>query len=146
MSLKKFIVISGMSGVHKIVGNRSNGIIIENIDSKKRKFVSARSHQFTPLESISIYTSDNDTVPLSDVFKTISENLEQNPLPSSKMTSDEAFSFLEKTLPNYDKDQVYFSDVKKLVKWFSFLNERELLDFSEEEVLEEAEEENKTEE
>lgn len=135
MGLKKFVVISEMSGVHKMLGNRSNGLIIEDVDSGKRKFVSARRHQFTPLDSISIYTNDGDTVPLVDVFKAMQEKQESTPVPanSNKLTSKEAFDYLGEILPNYDPDQVYFSDVKKLVKWFSFLNQRDLLDFTEEE-------------
>lgn len=145
MSLKKFVVISEMSGVHKMIGNRSNGLIVENFDSKKRRFVSSRKHQFTPLDSISIYTNDGNTVPLKDVFQAMSENLETTPLPSNKLNSKEAFAYMEVILPNYDQDQVYFSDVKKLVKWFAYLNERDLLDYSEEEE-EETNEEAKEEE
>lgn len=148
MSLKKFVVISELSGVHKMIGNRSNGLIVENFDSGKRRFVSSRKHQFTPLDSISIYTNDGNTVPLKEVFQSMKEKLESIPLPSNKLTSKEAFDYMEAILPNYDKDQVYFSDVKKLVKWFAYLNERDLLDFTEEEeeeASEVAEEETSTE-
>lgn len=143
MSLEKFVVISGLSGIQKMVGNRPNGLIVEELDSKKRKFVSARKHQFTPLDSISIYTTGGDTVPLAGVFKTMQEKLSEIPLPNNKMTKDEAFGYLRQILPNFDEDQVYFSDVKKLVKWFNFLDQRDMLDFSEKE--EEKTEEEKTE-
>lgn len=136
MSLKKFVVITDMPGVHKMVGNRNNGLIVENIDSGKRKFVSARRHQFTPLESISIYTNDGNTIPLSDVFKTINEKGDSITIPNSKVSQDEAFDFLEQILPNYDKDQVYHSDIKKIIKWYTFLNDRNQLDFTEEEETE----------
>lgn len=145
MGLKKFVVISEMSGVHKMLGNRSNGLIIEDVDSGKRKFISARKHQFTPLDSISIYTNDGDTVPLSDVFKIMQEKKDEITVPSHKLSSKEAFDYLGKILPNYDEDQVYYSDVKKLIKWFSFLEQRNLLDFTVEEN-EEGEEEVTTEE
>ena len=149
MSLKKFVVISEMSGVHKMIGNRSNGLIIEDCDSGKRKFVSSRKHQFTPLDSISIYMNDGDTIPLNKVFETMSEKAEVTPIPNNKVSSKEAFEYMDAVLPNYDKDQVYYSDVKKLVKWFSFLNARDLLDFTEEveeETTEETTEETATEE
>ncbi len=141
MSLNKFVVISGMSGVHRMIGNRSNGLIVEDFDTGKRKFVSSRKHQFTPLESISIYTLDDGTAPLFDVFKAMTEKKEECPMPSPKMSQDEAFDYLGKILPNYDRDQVYHSDVKKLVKWYSFLDERNLLDFTEVEEETENEEE-----
>ena len=139
MGLKKFVVISEMSGVHKMLGNRSNGLIIEDVDNGKRKFISSRKHQFTPLDSISIYTNDGDTVPLSEVFKTMQEKKDEIAVPHNKLTSKEAFDYLGKILPNYDGDQVYFSDVKKLVKWFSFLEQRNLLDFTIDENEEEEE-------
>lgn len=139
MGLKKFVVISEMSGVHKMLGNRSNGLIIEDVDNGKRKFISARKHQFTPLDSISIYTNNGDTVPLSEVFKTMQEKKDEIVVPNNKLSSKEAFEYLGKILPNYDEDQVYFSDVKKLIKWFSFLEQRNLLDFTVDENEEEEE-------
>ncbi len=133
MGLKNLVVITEMPGVYKMVGNRSNGLIVEDMTTGKRKFVASRRHQFTPLESISIYTNDGDAKPLNDVFQSMSENLEENPVPSGKYSSEEAFAYLEKVLPEYDEDQVLFGDVKKLIKWFSFLHQHDLLDFSEEE-------------
>ncbi len=133
MGLKNLVVITEMSGVFKMVGNRSNGLIVEDMTTGKRKFVASRRHQFTPLESISIYTNDGDAKPLNDVFQSMAEGIEENPVPTGKYTSAEGFAYLEKVLPEYDEDQVLFGDVKKLIKWFSFLHQHDLLDFSEEE-------------
>ncbi|MGB1216241.1 MAG: DUF5606 domain-containing protein [Saprospiraceae bacterium] len=133
MGLKNLVVITELSGVYKMVGNRSNGLIVEDLTTSKRKFVASRRHQFTPLESISIYTNDGDAKPLNDVFQTMSEMLEEHPLPTGKYNSTVGYAYLEKVLPEYDEDQVLFGDVKKLIKWFSFLNQHDLLDFSEEE-------------
>jgi hypothetical protein len=38
-------------------------------------------------------------------------------------------------LPIYDKEQVYLSDIKKLIKWFDYLNARDLLQPKTEEEL-----------
>ena len=62
MNLEKLVAVSGMSGLYRMAANRSNGLIIEDIKSGKRSFASARKHQFTPLESIAIYTDDGDSV------------------------------------------------------------------------------------
>lgn len=137
MSLKKYVVISGMSGVYKMLGNRSNGLIVEGIEDGKRQFVSARKHQFTPLDSISIYTKDGGTSPLDEVFNTMKTKLDEIPLPANKMTSNEAFDYLGKILPNYDEEQVHVGDVKKLVKWFSFLHDKDLIGVEEETTEEE---------
>ncbi len=51
-----------------MAANRGNGLIIEDLASGKKRFASARKHQFTPLESIGIYTDDGDTTELKNVF------------------------------------------------------------------------------
>jgi hypothetical protein len=61
MELENFVVVTGLSGVYKMAANRSNGLIVEDLDSGKKRFVSARQHQFTPLESIAIYTLNDST-------------------------------------------------------------------------------------
>lgn len=58
MNLDKLVAVSGMSGVYRMSANRSNGLIVEEIPTGKLKFASVRKHQFTPLESIGIYTDD----------------------------------------------------------------------------------------
>ena len=67
MSKKELIAISGVPGLYKMVGNRSNGLIVEDLDTGKRKFVSMRKHQFSPLETIAIFTY-TDSIPLIEVI------------------------------------------------------------------------------
>ncbi len=134
MNLSKLVAVSGMPGVFRMVSNRSNGLIVENMDSGKKRFVASRKHQFTPLETISIYTEDDDTAELKDVFATIKENMESIPLITSAASSEEARVYFKKILPNYDRDRVYVSDIKKIAKWFTYLNDRNLLEATEEEA------------
>ena len=142
MKIDEFVAVSGMSGLYKMVANRSNGLIVESLDNGKRKFAPARKHQFTPLASIGIYT-DDDTAELKVVFRAMLEQLESNPpLPLSSST-DELVDYFGTVLPEFDRDRVYVSDIKKVIKWFNFLNERGLLDLAElqdetEEAAEEA--------
>ena len=139
MNLEEYVAVSGLPGVYKMAANRSNGLIVEDLDSGKRKFVSARKHQFTPLASIGIYTHE-DTEELDTIFTTmINKSATVAPIPhNSKPT--EVVSYFKEILPNYDEDRVYLSDMKKVIKWFNFLNERNLLtieDKKEAEVKEE---------
>ena len=130
MKIDEFVAVSGMSGLYKMVANRSNGLIVESLDNGKRIFAPARKHQFTPLASIGIYT-DDDTAELKVVFRAMLEQLESNPpLPLSSST-DELVEYFGTVLPEFDRDRVYVSDIKKVIKWFNFLNERELLDLAE---------------
>jgi len=128
MNLEKLVAISGKSGLFNMISNRSNGLIVEDLDNNQRFFVSARMHQFTPLASISIYTEDEEeTVELKEVFKRMKAGLDANPLVDMKADSAVFRSYFDKIMPEHDRDKVLISDIKKLTKWFSFLNERNLI-------------------
>ena len=130
MSLEKLIAVSGKGGIYKMIGNRSNGLVLQELDSNKRFFASSRLHQFTPLESISIYIDDNgeeETVSLAQVFINMLEQLETTPPVSPKGTGREVRTYFNVILPNHDRDKVMLSDIKKIVKWFNFLNGKGLI-------------------
>lgn len=138
MNLEEYVAVSGLPGVFKMVANRSNGLIIADLDAGKRKFAPARKHQFTPLASIGIYT-DDDTEELKVVFRSMLEKIETNPPIATNASGAELSDYFAEILPNFDRDKVHASDIKKVIKWFNFLNERNLLSL-EEETTEETEE------
>jgi hypothetical protein len=141
MKLDDLVAVSGMSGVFKLAANRDNGLIIEDLDSGKRKFVPARKHQFTPLASIGIFTLE-DSTELKIIFRTMVEQMETNPVPAANSSSKDLHTYFRKILADYDEDKVHTSDIKKVIKWFNFLNERSLIDMEDEpEVTEEKSEE-----
>lgn len=131
MNLEEFVAVTGLPGIYKLAANRSNGLIVEDLDNGKKRFVSARKHQFTPLASIGIYTL-TDTEELKVIFKTMLEQVEENPLPKTNAPVADILAYFEKVLPTFDRDRVYVSDIKKVIKWFAFLNERNLLKIEEE--------------
>lgn len=131
MNLEEYISVSGLPGVYKMVANRSNGLIVADLDSGKRKFASARKHQFTPLASIGIYAGE-DTEELKVVFRSMLENYETTPPVATNASAEEMYEYFGTILPSFDRDRVYISDIKKVIKWFNYLNERNLLSLSEE--------------
>jgi hypothetical protein len=135
IDVKKFVAIAGVSGVQKLIAVRSNGLIVENFDTKERKFQPIRSHEFSPFETISVYIDGGDTVPLAQVLTNMKEQLAENPLPSEKDASPVLRNYMVSILPEHDRDRVHISDIKKMIKWFNFLNSRDLL---QEAVAEEA--------
>lgn len=139
MNLEKLVAVSGLSGIYRMAANRNNGLIIEDLISGKKRFASARKHQFTPLESIAIYTDDGDSTPIDQVFRKMLDQLEDNPPVAPSAKTDELHEYFADVLPNYDRDKVYTGDIKKVIKWFSFLNAQGLLTSSEEETKEEEE-------
>lgn len=124
MKLDNILAVSGYSGLYRLVTTRSNGLIIEDFDTGKRSFISLRKHQFTPLESVGIYTY-TDVVGLEDIFKTIAGHDE--PVIDAGAEPAALHAYFRKILPEYDEDRVYLSDIKKLIKWYAFLEARNLL-------------------
>jgi len=144
MNIDDFVAVSAMPGIYKMVANRGNGLIVEEIDSGKRKFAPSRKHQFTPLASIGIYADiEEDTIELKEVFRSMLEKLEDFPTPATTAKPDEITEYFGKVLPDYDRDRVYLNDIKKVIKWFKFLNERKLLSLD---TSDETKEETETEE
>lgn len=132
MNLTNVLAISGLPGLYELVSNRSNGLQVIPIGGGKSKFCSSRSHQFTPLETVAIYTMA-DTVELKSIFRTIGEKAVELPIPSPKSSSAELNAYFAEILPDYDRDRVYPNDIKKVIKWYNSLNENGYLDGDEEE-------------
>ncbi|MEL6969525.1 MAG: DUF5606 domain-containing protein [Bacteroidota bacterium] len=133
MNLEDLIAVSGLPGLYRMAANRSNGLIVENLETGKRRFVSARKHQFTPLGSIAIFTDDGDSVELANVFRNMRDQYDDRPPVATNAKNDELFDYFADVLPNYDPDRVYPGDVKKVIKWFNSLKENGLLAETEEE-------------
>jgi hypothetical protein len=126
MELKEIVSIAGIGGLKRIIKQRADGLIVSEMDGSGKKFMSNKIHMFTPLENISIYTS-NDNEPLANVLWKM-KNLEGEQAPvSPKASAEELKTYMAKVLPDYDRDQVFVSDIKKLIKWFSVLNELDLI-------------------
>ena len=141
--LSNILSVAGKPGLYKLISTNKNLNIIESLSDGKRVPVHAREKVIT-LSDVSIYTNEGDT-PLREVFKTIREKQEgQKVSLGPKSTSKELFSFLNEVLPNYNRESVYASDVKKIVAWYNLLTEHGI-DFEEEEKEEKEEKEEGTE-
>ncbi|MEM7102277.1 MAG: DUF5606 domain-containing protein [Bacteroidota bacterium] len=140
MDLSKFVAISGKPGIFRVVSNRDNGLVVEDLDTGKKRFVSGRIHQFTPLKTISIYT-ESDTEELEVVFDTIKAQLSENPPVATKASNQDTKDWFRKILPDFDEDRVYVSDIRKIIKWFNFLDSKNLLESSSTEESDSQEEE-----
>ena len=131
MNLEKLVAVAGISGVFRLVANRNNGLIIEDLDTGKRSFASSRKHQFTPLETIGIFIDNGETEELKVIFQKIKDTKADNPPCESDASAETVRSYFATLLPNYDKDKVLIGDMKKVVKWFNFLEARGFLDATE---------------
>ena len=130
--LKGILSISGQPGLFKLVTEAKNSIIVESLITGKRSPAYSTS-KISALADISVFTETGE-IQLKELFLKIKEN---GSLISPKASNNEIKSFFEEILPDYDKDRVYVSDMKKIIQWYQLLSDQNLLDISEEEKSEE---------
>lgn len=134
MNLDNLIAVSSLPGLYRMASNRSNGLIIEHLETGKRSFASSRKHQFTPLGSIAIFTADGESIELGTVFERMRDQFDDRPPVAPNSKTEELFDYFSDILPDYDPEKVFPGDVKKVIKWFNSLKKNNLLlDSSEEE-------------
>jgi len=140
--LKGILAISGQPGLFKLIAESKNNIIVESLETGK-KMPAYSTTKISALEDIAIYT-DTDDVPLKDIFKAINEKEDGGKAINHKSSGNELKNYFEEVLPDYDRDRVYVSDIKKVILWYNILLNKSMLDFSEEEE-DEAADDNKEE-
>ncbi len=125
MVLKDILAISGEPGLFKFLAQGKNAIIVEHLETKKRS--SAFSNQkVSTLEEISIFTSKEDT-PLGKVFDLVFEKQNGGPAIDYKSDPEKLKAWFTEVLPEYDRERVYVSDIKKLIHWYNILHSLNLL-------------------
>jgi hypothetical protein len=140
MDLKKILSIAGKPGLYKLVAQSKNGLIIESLLDGKR-MNAFMNEKISSLEEISLFSHDED-VALNVVFRNM-YNLTNGQKAIDKKADDSAVkAFFEQIVPDYDKERVYVSNMRKVIGWYNLLVEKGILDYSEEEVTETKSEEN----
>ncbi|MDE6397460.1 MAG: DUF5606 domain-containing protein [Muribaculaceae bacterium] len=129
---ERFLSISGKPGLFRLVSQGKNMLIVENVATGKRQ--PAYSHdKVISLADVAMYT-DEDEEPLYNVFQSILEKTGGQPV-DYKSLSDEALreKFAE-YLPNFDRERVYNTDIKKLFSWYNILVANGVTNFKDEEI------------
>lgn len=141
--LKTILSISGRPGLFRLVSHGKNMLIVESLADKKR-FPAYGNEKIVSLGDIAIYTEEDD-VPLSEVLTAMKkkENGAVVALDLKKVSTDNLFAYLAEILPDFDRDRVHASDVKKLISWYNILVNSGMTDFEEEVAAEENIEEEK---
>ena len=134
--LKTILSISGKPGLYKLVSQAKNMLIVESLQTGKRQ--PAYAHEkIISLGDIAIFT-DEDDVPLGEVLESIKkkENGGKVSLDIKKADSETLRAYLADVLPNFDRERVYVTDIKKLISWYNLLVETGNTDFVEEKKAE----------
>lgn len=114
-----------------MVSQGKNMLIVESLTEKKR--MPAYAHEkIISLADIAIFTDDNE-VPLKNVFNSIKEKeAGKEASVSPKGTPEELREYFAAILPNFDRNRVYPSDIRKVISWYNLLVASGKDDFSEE--------------
>jgi hypothetical protein len=133
MDLTKIISIAGHSGLFKVIAQGKSGLIVESLVDKRRMPVQP-NYKISVLDNISIYVNSGETIPLGDLLKKMHEKQGGQPALDSKSTDDELKKFFESVLPEYDKEKVHSSDIRKAILWYNLLQKTDIFTQKEEEV------------
>ena len=122
MELKDLVSISGKSGLFKIIKHARASVIVETLDDQKKKLVISANQRISVLDEISLYTNTSEgSTPLVTVLQSIYQEFGEEQAIDKDATNSEYLSFFQSILPDYDRDRVYASDIKKVVRWYYIL-------------------------
>ena len=136
--LETILAISGKPGLFKLVSRGNRNLIVETLDAQKKRMPAFGADKVISLADIAMYTDEKE-VPLREVLENIKkkESGKTTSIDYRKASKEELYNFLGEVLPDFDRDRVYPTDVKKLIQWYNILIENGLDDF--EETLKETE-------
>lgn len=136
MNLKDILAISGEGTLFKFIAQGKNAVIVENLESGRR-FSAGATAKVSALDEISIYTTGED-MPLSKVMDLIWEKESGGPAISHRQPDADLRKYFGEVMPDYDRERVYSSDIRKVLHWYNILQGLNLL-VKEEEKPEEGE-------
>ncbi|RZK32664.1 MAG: hypothetical protein EOO63_00615 [Hymenobacter sp.] len=122
--LKELAAISGQPGLFRLVRPARHGVLVESLDAKATRSLAPASNKVSLLSEIGMYTQDSDeTLPLTDIFDRIYQKHGASAPVTSKSDESELKAFLADVMPEYDRDRVYLSDIKKLATWYGIVSQ-----------------------
>ena len=125
--------ISGKPGLYKLLTKGKATLIVESLDTKKKRMPVFASDRVTSLNDIAMYTYDED-VPLNKILlslKTLEEG-KKSTVDFKKADSETLREYFAKILPDFDRERVHDYDIRKLIQWYNILIDNGITDFEEE--------------
>lgn len=145
--LKNILSIAGRPGLFRLVNRGKNMLIVEAIATGKRTPAYAHDKVIS-LADISIYTEDGEDTLLGNVLEAVKVKAEGKPVDVKALGSDTNIrEYFGEILPEFDRERVYTTDIKKLLSWYNLLIAVGITDFvpAQEDTEEKIEPEVKTE-
>lgn len=131
--LQTILSISGKPGLYKLVSRGNNNLIVEVLDATHRRMPAFSTDRISSLADIAMFT-DTEDVPLHKVLTSI-KTLEDGKAASidpKKASGDQLRAYFAQVLPDFDRDRVHNSDIKKLIQWYNILVANDITNFDEE--------------
>ena len=124
--------IAGKPGLYKLVSRGKANLIVESLDGLHKRMPVFSTDRVTSLADIAMYT-DAEDVPLMTILASIRDKEEgkECSLNFKKASSSELRDYFAEILPDFDRDRVHDSDIKKLFSWYNILVKAGITDFEE---------------
>jgi len=122
MEYNRIVAVTGLPNLYELLTSKTDGAIVRSLEDKSSRFVSSRIHNLSHLESIEVFTTD-ENVNLSEVFHAMKNS--GDALPDAK-DNKALRTYFEKVYPTIDFERVYASDLKKMVKWYEVLQKNDI--------------------
>ena len=120
--------ISGRPGLYKLIQSGRGSLIVEQLGTGKRLPVQQRDRVIS-LSDVAMYT-EGDDVPLSRVLDSLSKVAEGKEVDIKALEDGDLRDFFGKVLPDFDRERVHLSDIRKLLSWYNLLIAAGITDFS----------------
>ena len=134
---ERILSISGKPGLYKLVSQGKNMLIVEELATGKRRPAYMRDKVMS-LADIAMYTTEED-VPLYNIYNNISKLENGKAVDINALASDDDVrEYFAKVLPDFDRDRVYTSDIRKALSWYNQLVAAGITAFVEEKTAESA--------
>ena len=127
------LAISGKPGLYKLVSRGNNNLIVEALDATHKRMPAFATDRITSLADVAMFT-ETDDIPLMDVLDNMKklEDGKKASINEKKASGEELREYFTKVLPEWDRDRVQNSHIKKLISWYTILVEAGITDFKEE--------------
>ena len=129
MKLSEIVSISGKPGLFLFINSSRVPYTVEELETGRRMPVFGRE-KMSLLSNISMYTTEGEK-PLSEVMQGMYETFGEE-IPDAQTVSESAETlktFMDKALPNWDRERIHQSDIKKLAKWYQILRQKSMDSF-----------------
>jgi hypothetical protein len=124
--LKDIMALSGYPGLYKHIAQGRTGIIIESLIDGKR-MNAYPSAKISSLEDIAVFTKEGE-IKLDEVLRKIRDKEKGGAAIDPKSDKEVLLTYFTEVVPEFDRQRVYASDIKKIIGWYNLLQSKNMLD------------------